>query len=465
MEEGMADKFDTVIIGGGIGGSALGALLAAGGQKVMLIEKNSIIGGRCLSYMRDGFVVDLGVHLFGEGDNGPLGEVCRRSGAPDAIEWVLARNPRVAVHFRGETKPFTRDVMMENVDKKDLGPLAQIFVKVMSMTDDELNTLWYTPLLEWLSQFSTDNSVLGSFAMLCGIYLCVTPDVASTAEFILCLRGVTKHKSSGYPRGGCVAIPRAYQTIMENKGGETRLHCPAEKIIIEDGAARGVVAGGETIHADRVVSNADIKVTIGELADASHFPDEYVERVKSLEYTAHVVALKVALDTVITDQKMIMYMPDLSDDEIEELQKKYIDGEPMPYVAGGMLNSPTNFDPELAPPGKQLIFFGTRCERDQDWNKWEEIMLDCLADMFPDINQHILWTAVDSPDVIDAYAGEDGNVIGVGQTVRQIHEKRPTHETPVKGLYLVGAEAGGHGIGTELAASSALELAEKLLPS
>jgi phytoene dehydrogenase-like protein len=128
-----------------------------------------------------------------------------------------------------------------------------------------------------------------------------------------------------------------------------------------------------------------------------------------------------------------------------------------------MLNSPTNFDPDLAPPGHQLIFFGTRCERDQDWDKWKEVLLEAMRGMFPGLDDHLLWARIDSPDLIDAYAGEDGNVIGVGQTVDQIHDSRPAHETPVKNLFLCSAEAGGHGIGTELAASSALELAEKLL--
>jgi phytoene dehydrogenase-like protein len=459
----MGAQADTVIIGGGIGGVALGALLAAAGERVVLVEKNRIIGGRCLSYERDGFTVDLGVHLFGLGGKGPLGEVCRRAGEPDAIEWVLARNPRVAVHFRGVTRPFSREVMMENVDKKNLGPLANIFVKVMQMKDEELDALWHVSLLDWLTRFTADQSVHGSFAMLCGIYLCITPDQASAAEFIVSLRGVMRMKSSAYPRGGCVAVPRAYQRIIEKHGGEVRLGCPAERIIIEAGRARGVIAGGETISARRVVSNADIKATIGGLAAAGHFPADYVKRVQGLTYTAHVVALKVALDTRITDQKMIMYMPDLSDQEIEELKKNYLEGKPMPYVAGGMLNSPTNFDPELAPPGHQLLFFGTRCERDQDWGRWETIMLEALEKMFPDMGRHVLWTTVDSPDVIDGFAGEDGNVIGVGQTVDQVHGRRPAHETPVSGLFLCSAEAGGHGIGTELAASSALELADKLL--
>jgi len=459
----MAEKADTVIIGGGIGGTALGALLASSGQKVVLVDKNTIIGGRCASYERDGFVVDVGVHLFGLCDKGPLGEVCRRAGEPDAIEWVLARNPRVSMHFQGKTQGFSQELMMGNVDKKELSNLANLMVKVVQMSEEELDKLWYTPLLDWVSGFTADRGAQAMFAMLCGIYFCITPKEASTAEFIKAFRDIGQKKSSGYPRGGCIAIPRAYQRIIEKNNGEVRLGCPAQKIIIENGQAKGVVAGGETILADRVVSNADIKATIGGLAAAEHFPSEYVERIGNLTYTAHVVAIKVALDKKISEQKMIMYAPNLTDDEIKQVEKAYMEGGEVPMVAGGMINSPTNFDPDLAPPGKQLIFFGTRCERRQDWKKWETIMMNSLKEVFPGIEDQVLWTAIDSPDDVERYAGEDGNVIGVGQTVDQVHERRPAHETPVKGLYLCSAEAGGHGIGTELAASSALELAEKLI--
>jgi phytoene dehydrogenase-like protein len=80
--------------------------------------------------------------------------------------------------------------------------------------------------------------------------------------------------------------------------------------------------------------------------------------------------------------------------------------------------------------------------------------MECL----PEIKGHVMWYRTDTPDLVEQYAGEEGNIIGVGQTVDQIHERRPSQITPIKGLYIVGAEAGGHGIGTELAVSSALEL-------
>jgi len=461
----MPMKNDAVIVGGGIGGTAVGALLATAGQKVALLEKNSIIGGRCASYERDGFIVDVGVHLFGLSQNGPLGEVCRRCGDPDAISWILARKPAVGIHFKGKTQPLTRELMMANVKKDQMGALAQIMVSVVQMPPEELERLWYVPLRDWVNRFTRDPEAHAFFAMLCGIYFCITPAEASAAEFIVAFREVMKHKSSGYPRGGCVAIPLAFQRFIEESGGEVRLNCPVERVIIEDGIARGVVAGGETILADRVIVNADIKQAIGGLAEARHFPPDYVKRIQGLTYTAHVLGVKVALDEKITDEKMVMYMPNLPDEEIAKMQAAYLEGTPveMPEAAGGMLNSPTNFDPGLAPPGKQLVTFGTRVEPGQDWDKWAGICMNALEEVLPGIRDHIIWTAVDSPDTIAQYAGEEGNVIGVGQTVDQIHERRPAHETPVKNLYLCSAEAGGHGIGTELAASSALELADKIL--
>jgi len=59
---------------------------------------------------------------------------------------------------------------------------------------------------------------------------------------------------------------------------------------------------------------------------------------------------------------------------------------------------------------------------------------------------------------LDAWAGEGGSIIGIGQTVNQVHEHRPSAVSPIKGLYYCSADVGKTGIGTELAANSAIEL-------
>ena len=61
-----------VIIGGGIGGLVTGALLAKGGYKVTVLEKNAIIGGGLQTFKRNGVGFPTGMHIFGgfqEGGN------------------------------------------------------------------------------------------------------------------------------------------------------------------------------------------------------------------------------------------------------------------------------------------------------------------------------------------------------------------------------------------------------------
>jgi len=133
---------------------------------------------------------------------------------------------------------------------------------------------------------------------------------------------------------------------------------------------------------------------------------------------------------------------------------------------GGMITNPTNYDPKLSPDNKQMIFIGTGCLKGKEQVYYEKIGEKCwelFLEIFPEAEKYVIWKKLDTPKLVEAYAGEYGNIIGVAQTIDQIYEKRPKQKTPIENLYIVGAEAGGHGIGAELAADSALELFDILL--
>lgn len=58
-----------------------------------------------------------------------------------------------------------------------------------------------------------------------------------------------------------------------------------------------------------------------------------------------------------------------------------------------------------------------------------------------------------------------GDVIGLGQTFDQVGKNKPDPKTPVNGLWLVGCDAGGRGVGTEQAAHSAMNVAKMIRAS
>lgn len=58
------NRYDTIIVGGGIAGLTSAAYLSREGQKVLLIEKNRECGGLVNSFTRDGFHFDAGVRAL-----------------------------------------------------------------------------------------------------------------------------------------------------------------------------------------------------------------------------------------------------------------------------------------------------------------------------------------------------------------------------------------------------------------
>lgn len=460
----MEMKKSVIIAGGGIGGTAVGALLAHKGFQVTLFDKNDLIGGRCTSYEKEGFKIDVGVHLFGEGAKGPLQKILEIIGMPDALQWELSRDPRPLLNYKGQKSVYSRKSMAQLLPPSEYDNVMKFFADCMSIRKKRINELYYTPLETYLNQYSTNSTFHSFIAMICGQYFCVPPSLASTGEFIRSFRGVVSKRASAYPIGGCIAIPEAYCAAIEKFGGTVKLNSEVKQILVDNDAVIGIeLVDGTTHKADIIISNADIQNTILNLVGKNHFPADYVSRIKELTYAQHCMAIKVALDKKVTDQKLIMHIH-IDYSNMDAYIEKILKGQ-IPDEIGGMITIPSNYDPGLAPEGKQLIFLGTGISsdwRNQDWKKWGEKCLESLQKVLPEMEGHVLWYNVDTPALVEKYAGEDGNIIGVGQTINQVKERRPSQVTPLKNLYIVGCEAGGWGIGTELAANSALELADIL---
>ena len=62
----LTQKYDTIIIGSGIGSLTTAAILAKEGQKVLVLERHYIAGGFTHVFKRKGFEWDVGIHYIGE---------------------------------------------------------------------------------------------------------------------------------------------------------------------------------------------------------------------------------------------------------------------------------------------------------------------------------------------------------------------------------------------------------------
>ncbi len=66
------NKYDVIIIGGGLGGLTSAAILSKEGLKVCVLEQHSVIGGCLQSFKRNGRILDTGMHYVGSLSEGQI---------------------------------------------------------------------------------------------------------------------------------------------------------------------------------------------------------------------------------------------------------------------------------------------------------------------------------------------------------------------------------------------------------
>ena len=130
---------------------------------------------------------------------------------------------------------------------------------------------------------------------------------------------------------------------------------------------------------------------------------------------------------------------------------------------------PSNFDPSLAPPGCQMLNLGTAAPRggvarENSDEEWIDALLKIFFRYFPEAEKHVMWIETHSTRFLANWLGKThGPIISNSQVPGQVAGKRLPNSTPVRGLYLAGDNAGGRGIGTELACQSGMDCADLIL--
>lgn len=477
--------FDVIVIGTGMGGSAAGAVCALNGLRTLILEKNPRPGGACSYYERDGFQVDCGTHLFIRGNKGPFGKLTRRLGMGTPLEF---RHTDYTVQLKG----MNVDVI---VPKGQLGQLAvvplmawqskisplqypgifRLMRDILGKKPHEIDALNGITVEEYMLGFTDNEEVRAMFGLLLGLFFILPPWEASAGESIWNLQKLIKEANLGYPKGGAVAIPKTFLQGAEKHGATVRMRAGVKKIEVVDGEVRAVVLrNGERITAKCVISTTSLQDTVVKLTGKEHFPLPYVERARGIKPSWTAVQAKIGVSRKLvkagslvggTPLKMDQKFSDqFLRDSIGSLERGTC-SEMVPIYAP----VPSNYDPELAPPGKQLITAVAVAptldiELKEGEQAWIDNMMQSLYQLIPDLEESILFCDTWSVTTLAKWIGKsNGSAITTSQTPDQVGLNRPGHRTPVRGLYIAG-DCGGHarGVGTELACQSGMDCADML---
>jgi hypothetical protein len=274
-----SDVYDAVIVGAGLGGLTIAALLAQNGLRVTVLEQHNVPGGFCHSWFReiqtDGarqqFRFDGGVHdISGVWPGGPVDVLLRKLGLGDAIEWnyldrssfddrlgridaprewdkwvaeLKARVPDAA----GDIQRFTDDVKLifeaqyfgAEEQSGVPGPPTTVKAALEFGRRYPLAVQWMDrPFTEFLNERIANPELRQHFSALIR-YRTSDPTRIKVSDMVpifgLFLYG------GYYPTGGSGRLANSLASAIERHNGSVRLETAVTKILAEDGCITGVL--------------------------------------------------------------------------------------------------------------------------------------------------------------------------------------------------------------------------------
>eukprot|EP00929_Paragymnodinium_shiwhaense_P034863 TRINITY_DN1891_c0_g1_i1.p1 TRINITY_DN1891_c0_g1~~TRINITY_DN1891_c0_g1_i1.p1 ORF type:complete len:633 (+),score=153.08 TRINITY_DN1891_c0_g1_i1:61-1959(+) len=296
-------EIDHIVIGSGVSGLYIAALLSKMGRKVVVLEQHYVAGGCTHTFQDQGYEFDTGVHYMGgattftawmdfcAGKHGAFKMV--RQGDNDGSEVYNEFSAGNFSHrFRPAMKTFVADLVAKFPQEERALKRFMLEVQVGGAAMGLLGTKLFVPAwlwnlllavpgpMRWIVQRyyrRTLNQALDD-AGLKDPYLRATlsaefGDYGTTpakAPFFL-HAGILNHylEEGGFaPLGGSDAFGRVLvQSILDN-GSHVFVRAPVSRIVEENGRAVGVECKGNVIKASRsVISSAGVHVTYRKLLD------------------------------------------------------------------------------------------------------------------------------------------------------------------------------------------------------
>lgn len=281
--KGISDHYDVIVIGSGLAGLTGANTLAKCGHKVLLLEHHYQLGGLATWFTRKGgHIFDISLHGFPVGMIKSVRKYWGRDIADSIVQLKGIRfiNPQFEIDTTFDRDDFTR-LLIERF-KVSAATVERFFTDLRAMNFYDNNTETTGRMFDryFPGRDDVKRLLMEPIAYANGSTL---DDPAITFGIVF-----SNFMSKGVYtfRGGSDVLIRKMTEKLRENGVEVRKHVVVERILTEprDGQRRvvGVVANGRTIRCESVLSNANIKNTVLEIAGEENFSLEFVAETRAV---------------------------------------------------------------------------------------------------------------------------------------------------------------------------------------
>ena len=552
------------LIGGGHNALITAFYLAKGGFKPLVLERREIIGGGAITEeFHPGFHGSTLAHTIG-----PLSAAVAKDLQLEKFGCeFLHPNPRVfAPRPDGESLLFYDSAAktaggIAHLSAKDAAKYAQFassleqmsgfFAQLCSITPPAIdspspedfwnlfktgrgarnlgkqgifNLLRWGPMAvaDFVAEFFETELLRATIAAR-GIFGTALGPWSAGSTAVLFLRAAVDSNPAGpaaFPRGGLGSLTHALAEAAKQAGAEIRANAEVQHILVKDGGVCSLVlADGEEIKIEAVVSGVDPKRTFFQLLDPTQLDPTFALRVRNLRANGTVAKINLALDGLPAFSALENSENALKalsgrihiGPEIDYLERafdasKYGEFSASPYLE---VTIPTILDPALAPDGKHILSAyvqfapfklaapattaaPTNPEKtarsaagekshvslhvEKSESNWSarrrdlgETVVKTLAEYAPNLPSLVEHMQVITPHDLETVYGFTGGHIFHGElALDQLFTMRPVldwarYKTPIRGLYLCGSGTHpGNGLTGASGANAAREIIRDL---
>jgi len=476
-------KYEVVIVGGGLGGLAAGAILSRQGKKVLLLEQHYIPGGCATTFKRKDFVMEAGLHAMDGHLISPLGQnsVLRYLGVRKRVQFVQIPE---FFHLRSRDFSFTfpsgaenaMDALLQRYPEEEKG--IRKIMGIINGVQDELSGFprkkWKQVLTLVLFPFYYPNIFL-SLRRTVGdcldryirndelklvlqgnlLYYHDDPYTMSMAFFSKAQASFIQY-GSHFIKGGSQKLSDALSDVIREQGGTLLLGKKVTRIITDRGRATGVEyldafnskIPPVTVEAGSVIHSGAVPL-VKHLLDRK--PAERMARkTDRLKPACSLFCIYLGFSKDIRHLGNKYYSTFIFGDHVRNMADFWKGAHGDWKSKSFVFVDYSQVDSGLAPPGKS---FGAICAADyiSEWENLDKsaylqkkekvagILLDRLEEILPGVNDLIESCEVGTPLTIRRYTlNPTGSPYGYAQIRGQVGYRRPSYRSPVKNLWLAG---------------------------